>query len=111
MQSSSWELRLGLLQSNPKYTTLVNEKSVKIILENLLLGESNKPVAVLSYDIQKRSPVLFRSYATEDKDISLVDVGDATSAAPIYYPTAKVGDRYLIDGAIVANHPVSAWLC
>jgi len=36
----------------------------------------------------------------------LIDVGDATSAAPIYYPTAKVGDRYLIDGAIVANHPV-----
>ena len=33
-------------------------------------------------------------------------MGDATSAAPIYYPTAKVGDRYLIDGAIVANHPV-----
>ncbi|MDG1120053.1 MAG: phospholipase, partial [SAR86 cluster bacterium] len=24
----------------------------------------------------------------------------------IYYPTAKVGNRYLIDGAIVANHPV-----
>ena len=40
------------------------------------------------------------------RDISLVDVGDATSAAPIYYPTAQVGDRYLIDGAIVANHPV-----
>ena len=49
---------------------------------------------------------MFKSYAAEDKNISLVDVGDATSAAPIYYPTAQVGDRYLIDGAIVANHPV-----
>ena len=61
---------------------------------------------MLSYDIESRSPVLFKSYAAEDKSISLVDVGDATSAAPIYYPTAQVGDRYLIDGAIVANHPV-----
>ena len=36
----------------------------------------------------------------------MVDAGDATSAAPVYYPTAEVGERYLIDGGIVANHPV-----
>ena len=106
MQSSSWELRLGLLQSNPKYTNIGKREVLKKYFGKTILGESNKPVAVLSYDIQKRSPVLFRSYDKEDKDISLVDVGDATSAAPIYYPTAKVGNRYLIDGAIVANHPV-----
>jgi patatin-like phospholipase/acyl hydrolase len=106
MQSSSWELRLGLLQSNPKYTNVGKREVLKKYFGKTILGESNKPVAVLSYDIQKRSPVLFRSYDKEDKDISLVDVGDATSAAPIYYPTAKVGSRYLIDGAIVANHPV-----
>ena len=106
MQSSSWELRLGLLQSNPKYTNIGKREVLKKYFGKTILGESNKPVAVLSYDIQKRSPVLFRSYDKEDKDISIVDVGDATSAAPIYYPTAKVGNRYLIDGAIVANHPV-----
>ena len=106
MQSSSWELRLGLLQSNPKYTNVGKREVLKKYFGKTILGESNKPVAVLSYDIQKRSPVLFRSYDKEDKDISLVDVGDATSAAPIYYPTAKIGNRYLIDGAIVANHPV-----
>lgn len=106
MQSSSWELRLGLLQSNPKYTNVGKREVLKKYFGKTILGESNKPVAVLSYDIQKRSPVLFRSYDKEDKDISIVDVGDATSAAPIYYPTAKVGNRYLIDGAIVANHPV-----
>ena len=106
MQSSSWELRLGLLQSNPKYTNIGKREVLKKYFGKTILGESNKPVAVLSYDIQKRSPVLFRSYDKEDKDISIVDIGDATSAAPIYYPTAKVGDRYLIDGAIVANHPV-----
>ena len=106
MQSSSWELRLGLLQSNPKYTNVGKREVLKKYFGKTILGESNKPVAVLSYDIQKRSPVLFRSYDKEDKDISSVDVGDATSAAPIYYPTAKVGNRYLIDGAIVANHPV-----
>lgn len=106
MQSSSWELRLGLLQSNPKYTSVGKREVLSSYFGQSTLGESNKPVAVLSYDIQKRNPVLLRSYAAEDQNISLVDAADATSAAPIYYPTAKVGDRYLIDGAIVANHPV-----
>ena len=106
MQSSSWELKLGLLQSNPKYTNEGKREVLKKYFGNSVLGDSLKPVAALSYDIEKRTPILFKSYNDEDKNISLVDVGDATSAAPIYYPSAKVGERYLIDGAIVANHPV-----
>ena len=106
MQSSSWELKLGLLQSNPKYTSLGKRMVLSKYFGDSVLGDAHKPVAALSYDIEKRSPVLFKSYSEKDKNISLVDVGDATSAAPIYYPTAQVGNRYLIDGAIVANHPV-----
>ena len=106
MRTSSWDRRLGLLQSKPKYTSDGKRTVLKNYFGSSTLGEALKPVAVLSYDIQTRSPVLFKSYVEEDKGISLIDVGDATSAAPIYYPTAKVGDRYLIDGAIVANHPV-----
>ncbi len=106
MQSSSWELKLGLLQSNPKYTSEGKREVLSKYFGNSVLGDASKPVAALSYDIEKRTPVLFKSYSEEDKNLSCVDIGDATSAAPIYYPTAKVGDRYLIDGAIVANHPV-----
>ena len=106
MPTSSWDRRLGLLQSKPKYTSAGKRTVLKNYFGNSTLGEALKPVAVLSYDIQTRSPVLFKSYVEADKHVSLIDVGDATSAAPIYYPTAKVGDRYLIDGAIVANHPV-----
>ena len=106
MPTSSWDRRLGLLQSKPKYTSAGKRTVLKNYFGSSTLGEALKPVAVLSYDIQTRSPVLFKSYVEADKHVSLIDVGDATSAAPIYYPTAKVGDRYLIDGAIVANHPV-----
>tara|TARA_Y100000768_G_scaffold48987_1_gene31943 strand:+ start:673 stop:1569 length:897 start_codon:yes stop_codon:yes gene_type:complete len=106
MQSSSWELKLGLLQSNPKYTNEGKREVLQKYFGNSLLGDSLKPVAALSYDVENRTPVLFKSYAKEDRNLSLVDVADATTAAPIYYPTAKVGERYLIDGAIVANHPV-----
>ena len=106
MTNSSWETRLGLLQRNPKYTNKGKREVFKKYFGNLLLGDALRHVAVTSYDIERREPVLIRSYDKKDKNISLVDAGDATSAAPTYYPTAKVGERYLIDGAIVANHPV-----
>ena len=106
MKASSWETKLGLLQANPKYKSEGKRKVLSKYFGEATLLEAKKPVAVLSYDIETRSPVLIKSYDQTDKEISLVDAGDATSAAPIYYPSAKVGDRYLIDGAIVANHPV-----
>ena len=92
------------MQINPKYT---NEGKREVLTEffgDKKLKDANKPVAVTSYDIEKRLPVLLTSYT--DQEISAVDSGDATSAAPVYYPTAEVGDRFLIDGGIVANHPV-----
>ena len=104
MTNSSWETSLGIMQINPKYT---NEGKREVLTEffgDKKLKDANKPVAVTSYDIEKRLPVLLTSYT--DQEISVVDSGDATSAAPVYYPTAEVGDRFLIDGGIVANHPV-----
>jgi patatin-like phospholipase/acyl hydrolase len=104
MTNSSWETNLGIMQISPKYTNEGKRKVLAEFFNEKRIGDASKPVAATSYDIEKRTPVLLTSYG--DPEISVVDVGDATSAAPIYYPTAEVGDRYLIDGGIVANHPV-----
>jgi patatin-like phospholipase/acyl hydrolase len=106
MTNSSWKTKLGLLQSNPKYNSEGKRSVLKTHFGNVKIGEAKKPVAITSYDIEKREPVLIKSYSSLDKEISVVDAADATTAAPIYYPTTQIGDRYLIDGAIVANHPV-----
>ena len=104
MTNSSWETHLGIMQINPKYTNEGKREVLKEFFGEKKIGDAVKPVAVTSYDIEKRIPVLLSSYG--DPNISVVDAGDATSAAPVYYPTAEVGGRYLIDGGIVANHPV-----
>ena len=104
MTNSSWETSLGIMQINPKYTNEGKREVLKEFFLDKKLGDAHKQVAVTSYDIEKRLPVLLTSYG--DPDVSVVDSGDATSAAPVYYPTAQVGDRFLIDGGIVANHPV-----
>ena len=103
MTNSSWETSLGIMQINPKYTNEGKRDVLTEFFSDKKLGDSFKPVALTSYDIEKRLPVLLTSY--KDPEVSVVDSGDATSAAPVYYPTAEVGDRFLIDGGIVANHP------
>ena len=104
LDASLWDSKLGLLQTNPKYTGVGKKQVLKKYFGNLKLGDAYKKVAVMSYDIEERKPLLFTSY--NHSNISAVDAGNATSAAPIYYPTAKVGSKYLIDGGIVANNPV-----
>ena len=104
MTNSSWETHLGIMQIKPKYTNEGKRSVLAEFFEPKKIGDAFKPVAATSYDIEKRIPVLLTSY--NDPEISVVDIGDATSAAPVYYPTAEVGDRFLIDGGIVANHPV-----
>ena len=104
MSNSSWETSLGIMQINPKYSNEGKRQVLRDFFSDKKLKDASKPVAVTSYDIEKRLPVLLTSY--NDPEISVVDSGDATSAAPVYYPTAEVGDRFLIDGGIVANHPV-----
>jgi hypothetical protein len=104
MTNSSWETHLGIMQMKPKYTNEGKRSVLAEFFEPKKIGDAFKPVAATSYDIEKRTPVLLTSY--NDPELSAVDIGDATSAAPVYYPTAEVGDRFLIDGGIVANHPV-----
>jgi len=104
LDSSLWDSKLGLMQINPKYDGKGKEQVLNEYFGNLKLGDASGDLAIVSYDIEERKPLLLTSYG--NSDISAIDAGHASSAAPIYYPTARVGNRYLIDGGIVANNPV-----
>ena len=104
LDSSLWDSKLGLMQINPKYDGKGKAQVLTEYFGNLKLGDARGDLAIVSYDIEERKPLLLTSYG--NANISAVDAGHASSAAPIYYPTAKVGSRYLIDGGIVANNPV-----
>ena len=104
LDSSLWDSKLGLMQINPKYDGKGKEQVLSEYFGNLKLGDASGDLAIVSYDIEERRPLLLTSFG--NSNISAIDAGHASSAAPIYYPTAKVGNRYLIDGGIVANNPV-----
>ena len=103
LDSSLWDSKLGLMQINPKYDGKGKTQVLTEYFGNLKLGDASGDLAITSYDIEERKPLLLTSYG--NSNISAIDAGHASSAAPIYYPTARVGNRYLIDGGIVANNP------
>ena len=104
LDSTLWDSKLGLMQINPKYDGEGKKQVLNEYFGKLKLGDAQGDLAIVSYDIEERKPLLLTSYG--DPNISVIDAGNASSAAPIYYPTARVGNRYLIDGGIVANNPV-----
>ncbi|MGY8772307.1 MAG: patatin-like phospholipase family protein, partial [Gammaproteobacteria bacterium] len=92
------------LQTKPKYDGIGKREVFYEYFKDLSLGESDKPVAVLAYDVEQRKPRLLSSYGTPG--IKMLSAASATSAAPIYYSTYEIDDgSWLIDGGIVANNP------
>ena len=95
LDSSLWDSKLGLMQINPKYDGKGKTQVLTEYFGSLKLGDASGDLAIVSYDIEERKPLLLTSYG--NSNISAIDAGHASSAAPIYYPTARVGNRYLID--------------
>jgi predicted acylesterase/phospholipase RssA len=77
------------------------------------LSEALVDVIVTSYDLQTKSPVLFRSRDAKldpENDILMRDAARATSAAPTYFPPLEmswegVKNRLLVDGGVYAKNP------
>jgi patatin-like phospholipase/acyl hydrolase len=103
MNKSIWDRTLGLLQNQPKYDGKGKTKILKKYFGNALLSDAEKPTVVVTYDVENRVSAVLKS--TKPEKITAVQAADASSAAPMYFPTIKVNKRYLIDGGVIANNP------
>ena len=96
--------KTSIFQTRPKYSNDGKKEILYSFFENKKIGQSLKPVVVTAYDLEARKPILLSSYA--DPKIPAVHAVNASSAAPIYFPTASMEDgRWLIDGGIATNNP------
>lgn len=101
--------RLPFTSLRPIYDQEPLRASLDRVFGNLLLGDSDKRLVIPSWDAQNGSVHIFktRHHARLNRDwkLSMVDVALATSAAPVFFPAAKVDDHRLIDGGVWANNP------
>lgn len=103
MNQSWWDRAAGLKQGEPKYDGVGKREVLARYFGDTMLTDAKKPVLVVTYDVEARTSAVLKS--TADERISALDATDASSAAPLYFPTVQVGDRWLIDGGVVANNP------
>ena len=96
--------KTSIFQTRPKYSNEGKKEILQTFFENKKIGQSLKPVIVTAYDLEARKPILISSYG--DPEVTAVNAANASSAAPIYFPTASMEDgRWLIDGGIATNNP------
>ncbi len=96
--------KTSFLQLRPKYSNDGKRKVFQKFFGTKTMEEVLKPVFVTAYDVELRKPILLKSY--EHPETLIVEAANATSAAPIYFPTASMrNNSWLIDGGIAANNP------
>lgn len=93
----------------PAYSAKALAEALTGVLGDRLLGHSTKRLIIPSWDVAVGSVHVFKTphhkRLRRDWKIPMLDVAMATTAAPTYFPAAKVDGHRLIDGGVWANNP------
>lgn len=93
----------------PIYSADALRAALKKVLGDRRLGDSAKRLVIPAWDVQRDAVHVFKTphhpRLTRDWGIPMVDIAMATSAAPLYFPAARVDGHRLIDGGVWANNP------
>lgn len=100
--------------NGPKYPSETIESLLTNYFGDTRLDQAIKPVLVTAYEIERRLAWLFKSQVAKnqtEKNFLMSQVARASSAAPTYFPPAKIttitGNNYysFVDGGVFANNP------
>jgi patatin-like phospholipase/acyl hydrolase len=92
----------------PKHSEARLEAALRDRFGDARLGDALRELIVTSYDMSEPGPHFFkrwRARESADRNVSMVDAGLATSAAPTYFPSHCLGGRALVDGGVFAANP------
>ena len=95
---------------HPKYDGTVLRTRIEGVLgADTKLGDAKTRVLIPTVNMTMGSVQMFKTAHTPklmtDHTLKAVDIAMATSAAPLYFPMAEVGNSHFIDGGVVANAP------
>ncbi|QAZ66780.1 CBASS cGAMP-activated phospholipase [Solidesulfovibrio carbinolicus] len=117
-RSLGHRLATGFGLWGPQYGAGGVEAALAAVFGDRRLSGCGVGLLIPAYDIEARTPHLFKSHKAQDyawRDYYLRDVCRATSAAPTYFPPARItslaGDTAtFVDGGLYANNPAACAL-
>ena len=93
---------------SPKFSSEALCRAVDEVFGSTKMSEAVVEVLATTYDARLRRPLYLNSAHCKrfpNEDRLMREVAVATSAAPTYFPSCKLGDHILVDGGLVANNP------
>jgi patatin-like phospholipase/acyl hydrolase len=100
--------------TDEKYSSDELERVLKTAFGDIKISELLKPTCLVSYDVKRRIPVIFKQHTAVDRnrDFLVRDALRGSTAAPTYFEAARIYSlpplrrKYvLVDGGMVANDP------
>lgn len=91
-----------------------SDSNLRVALENVFgdmtMGDSQNLLCIPSFSLSRGMPRVFKFPHKEgcfnmDRNLRMVDVALATSAAPTFFPIAQIGNEQYVDGGLWANNP------
>jgi patatin-like phospholipase/acyl hydrolase len=77
--------------------------------KNVKLSDAKHPLLIPAVNLTQGTPQVFKTRHHEalirDWQFNVIDVALATSAAPTFFPPARLADSLYADGGLVANSP------
>lgn len=94
----------------PKYDGVELRKAIHAVIgETALIGDAKTRLLVPTVNMSKGQVQMFKTPHNPrlivDRHLSAADVAMATSAAPTFFPLAKIGNSHYVDGGLMANAP------
>lgn len=104
------KLDTGRFLLKPKYSAAALKDTIdSIVGENTKIGDLLRPTIIPTVNVTKGEPQVFKTphHSSFKRDLHLkaTEVALATSAAPTYFPLAKINDELFVDGGVYANAP------
>ncbi len=94
----------------PLYSPEPLRKVIESLLgKNAKLGDAKHPLLIPAVNLTQGTPQVFKTRHHEnfirDWQFDVVDVALATSAAPTFFPPARLANSLYADGGLIANSP------
>jgi uncharacterized protein len=87
----------------------LRQAAVSLLGKDATVGHLKHPVVIPVVNLTKGKPQIIKTDHHPDfkldHKLRLLDVALATSAAPIYFPVASIGNELFADGGLFANSP------